>query len=944
MLIPYIAALAPLIAPAPLQQPPPVTGGVQRVPVGVPEVDCNGNGVPDRFDIAMGTSADCQGDGVPDECQLTEAYSYAWDDDEFDGAVGTNFDHIAWLINHTVVAGQEVVTEIDIAWGAMDPGTPANVGLWSDPNGDGDPADAKLLASVATTSSLEFTGTLVRIDIPDTFVGGAGTSFFVGAWGQFDQTQGWFPAAFDIDGPDQTSWWSAGDTPIDPDDISNGAGEYGLISSLCGCDGDWFVRPVVCSTGHCNESTDLNGNGRPDECDPDCDQDGLPDDYEIENGFESDCNADLVPDACQGLADCDGNGLFDICQAVTTQGLVGEYYPNVNLFGEPSSKIDSDVVFDFDVTPAFAPGFAIDDFSVRWTGAIRTFAAGTYTFGVLHDDGARLWVNGQLLIDAWKSSQATFDTASIDLAANSDYYIVLEYFEGAGNAVCELHWQPPGDVMDPMLPTELRPLYDKNLDAIPDSCQVPDCNANGVDDVEDIAFGTSGDCDGNSVPDSCEGCQDCDGNGLLDSCELVAGQGLVAQYFIADTYPSAFFLERVETRVDPTVDFNWGSGSPSPDLPENDFGARWTGTLRTPPVTGDYLIHLQVDDGVRLWLDEVLLFDEWNNAATGYTFSVPLTGDTNYLLRLEYYEAGGDARITMSWTVPGGVKEVIPQSALSPDTDLNGDGFPDLCTQDCDLNGIADIFESDVNGNCVPDSCEGGTGYWRLEEPIGPTAIDSTGNGLFGTLGTGAVRVTDVPLSTVPKTGAPNTKALKLWSGEAPGGTLSVPDIGGFLSVPSADFTLEGWVKLDQLSNTSSADERQWLFMKKPAATSDVTVEYGLLAQAGNLGGTGRELAFRYGTGSGVETIVSTFQIADNDWHYVSLAYSHKGRELRFGIDGYTESYPLEKPAISNDGALTIGAHWGGADVKNQFLRGTVDELRFTRSFLPPSALLDQAP
>ena len=81
--------------------------------------------------------------------------------------------------------------------------------------------------------------------------------------------------------------------------------------------------------------------------------------------------------------------------------------------------------------------------------------------------------------------------------------------------------------------------------------------------------------------------------------------------------------------------------------------------------------------------------------------------------------------------------------------------------------------------------------------------------------------------------------------------------------------------------------------------------------------------------------------IDDLEWHFVSLAYDAPRRLLRFGLDGVFESHLFDKPAISNAGPLLIGAHENGSGVRNQFLRGTIDEVRFTRAFLPPEDLLD---
>ena len=88
-----------------------VTGEVQaqQAPGGPQLVeDCNGNGIPDPLDIRSGTSLDCQGDGIPDECQLAEPIVYALDDGLFDGGVGTDQPHIAWLNHFVVQPGGEV--------------------------------------------------------------------------------------------------------------------------------------------------------------------------------------------------------------------------------------------------------------------------------------------------------------------------------------------------------------------------------------------------------------------------------------------------------------------------------------------------------------------------------------------------------------------------------------------------------------------------------------------------------------------------------------------------------------------------------------------------------------------------------------------------------------------------------------------------------------------
>ena len=81
--------------------------------------------------------------------------------------------------------------------------------------------------------------------------------------------------------------------------------------------------------------------------------------------------------------------------------------------------------------------------SVRWTGQIVTPTTQTYTFTLRSDDGVRLWVNGQLIIDKFVNAGANKDNVStgIRLTAGVKYDIKIEYFENTGGAFCQLYWQ-----------------------------------------------------------------------------------------------------------------------------------------------------------------------------------------------------------------------------------------------------------------------------------------------------------------------------------------------------------------------------------------------------------------------------------------------------------------------------------------------------------------------
>ena len=80
------------------------------------------------------------------------------------------------------------------------------------------------------------------------------------------------------------------------------------------------------------------------------------------------------------------------------------------------------------------------NFSVRWTGAVKPTLTGTYTFTTYSDDGAQLWVNDVQLVDDWTTQAATEFSGQIALEAGKKYNIKLEYFQGGGDAVCKLMW------------------------------------------------------------------------------------------------------------------------------------------------------------------------------------------------------------------------------------------------------------------------------------------------------------------------------------------------------------------------------------------------------------------------------------------------------------------------------------------------------------------------
>jgi hypothetical protein len=64
----------------------------------------------------------------------------------------------------------------------------------------------------------------------------------------------------------------------------------------------------------------------------------------------------------------------------------------------------------------------------------------TYTFYTISDDGVRLWVNGQLLVDQWVLHSPFTNSGTISLVGTQKYDLQMEYFEQTGGAIAQLYW------------------------------------------------------------------------------------------------------------------------------------------------------------------------------------------------------------------------------------------------------------------------------------------------------------------------------------------------------------------------------------------------------------------------------------------------------------------------------------------------------------------------
>jgi hypothetical protein len=317
------------------------------------------------------------------------------------------------------------------------------------------------------------------------------------------------------------------------------------------CDLDCSANEGACNVPGCGQSADCQPNGIPDECEvppidpgaPDCNSNGIPDDCEVDcqpNGLPDECdisggtsqdvNNNDIPDECDECtidADCD-DGFYcngpewcdvDQCQG----GLLPDCVDFVVV--DPSDPVrgyDATVENRFDV----------------WVTA-TSFA----TF-----DAVDLLMGSETDMElSFVYAQSFLDTCTLPppTPIEWDVYAIVgggDVFAGGFNA--DGDWSAPllvgtltVDVSGLSGPAiiQVDAAWERNIvgsglssvwfggvsEDLFGSVLVPDCNGNGVYDVEDIAVGTSEDCTGNGIPDECE--PDCNENSIADSCDIAGG-------------------------------------------------------------------------------------------------------------------------------------------------------------------------------------------------------------------------------------------------------------------------------------------------------------------------------------------------------------------------------------------------------------------------------------
>jgi beta-glucosidase len=124
--------------------------------------------------------------------------------------------------------------------------------------------------------------------------------------------------------------------------------------------------------------------------------------------------------------------------------LSAQFFNNMTLSGTPvATRNDPNVDFNWNGQSPQS-GVNATQWSAKWTGTLVPPTTGTYTFSLTSDDGSRLFVNGQQVIDNWRDQAANTETATVSLTAGQSASIEVDYYQDGGGSSVTLGWQPPG--------------------------------------------------------------------------------------------------------------------------------------------------------------------------------------------------------------------------------------------------------------------------------------------------------------------------------------------------------------------------------------------------------------------------------------------------------------------------------------------------------------------
>lgn len=371
-------------------------------------------------------------------------------------------------------------------------------------------------------------------------------------------------------------------------------------------------------------------------------------------------------------------------------GWLGEYFGNSSLSGFPI-LVRTDQVIDFQWQRGSpAPQVPADRFSARWRGR-WPFEEGGYRFYSYSDDGVRLWVDGVLAINQWQDQAATLSHGDLYLHAG-EHDVQVEYYENLDYAEVHVWWDHRGRYPDwkgeyygnpdmagspALVRNDVEVAFDWGRGAPAPQVPADRFSARWAKTVtfEEGAYRFHAQADDGvriwvdlalvidewheTEPRTYSGHIWLDGGPhilRIEFYELYGDARVKAWWERFDTFTywrgeyyanadlagqPAFF------RDDEAIDFDWQTGSPGPGFPVDNFSVRWRRPIWFE--SGHYCFWAFADDGVRLYLEDDLLIDEWRDTPGERHEGEIYLDEGEHTVVVEYYERGDKAIIQVGW-------------------------------------------------------------------------------------------------------------------------------------------------------------------------------------------------------------------------------------------------------------------------------------------------------
>lgn len=165
--------------------------------------------------------------------------------------------------------------------------------------------------------------------------------------------------------------------------------------------------------------------------------------------------------------------------------------------------------------------------------------------------------------------------------------------------------------------------------------------------------------------------------------------GLTARYYRGENFDTL-----ITNRTDAQVDFDWSSTPPT-GLPHDHYSVRWDGFAEARE-GGVYTLSTSSDDGVRLWIDDRQVIDDWGiHPAQTDTATVRFAANSRHRIRMEYFQGGGQAVVQLAWQLPAKESQVTWTSEAADAIDyyfMAGPALDRVVADYRELTGAAPMF------------------------------------------------------------------------------------------------------------------------------------------------------------------------------------------------------------------------------------------------------------